>query len=122
MRFGYSSVVQPVCRGILVCRRIFFKITRTARCVRFWSWFTIKVCRGSKKVGQHWVIVSNQGRIQRGVLGSNPPLFGFCFQFARVFKKKIPKAPLNFPVHIKKFKTPPSKNVWIHPSLEHTSE
>ena len=30
------------------------KIPRTARCVRFWSWFTIKVCCGSKKFGQHY--------------------------------------------------------------------
>jgi len=44
----YFSVQQccPTCRN-------FLKITRIARCVRFWSWFTIKVCRGSKKVGQH---------------------------------------------------------------------
>jgi len=36
-------------------------------------------------------------------LGSNPHIFGFFFQFARVLKEKIPKPPLNFPVYTKKF-------------------
>jgi len=32
--------------------------------------------------------------------------------------RKNPKTPLNFPVHTKKFKTPPSKNFWMRPCKE----
>jgi len=46
-------------------------------------------------------------RIQRGVLvDKTPTLFGNFFQFARVFKTKIPKSPLNFPFHTKIFQNP----------------
>jgi len=49
----YISVFQTMHRDTLVLREIFLKIQRTARCVRFWSWFTTKVCRSSKKFGRH---------------------------------------------------------------------
>jgi len=46
----------------------------------------------------------------------NPPFFWEkFFNLLGVFKKKMPKPPLNFPVHTKKFKTTPSKNFWIRP-------
>jgi len=35
-----------------------------------------------------------------------PTLFGKFFQFARGFKKKNPKTPLNFPFYIKIFQNP----------------
>jgi len=57
-----------------------------------------------------------RGVFREGFWGSNPPpLFGKNVQFSRGFKKKIPKPLLNFPIHTKKFKTPPSKNFWIRP-------
>jgi len=43
--------------------------------------------------------------IQRG-LEDNPPFLGNFFKFARVFKEKNPKTPLNFPVHANKIQTP----------------
>jgi hypothetical protein len=45
---------QPVCRGTLMCRQKFLSWSWTAQCTRFWSWLTLKVCRGAKKVGHHW--------------------------------------------------------------------
>jgi len=50
------------------------------------------------------------------LLGVKTPTFlRKIFQFARVFQEKNAKTPLNFPVHTKKIKTPPSKIFWIRP-------
>jgi len=47
---------------------------------------------------------SSQGRIQGRVFGV--PLIEIFFNLLGFFKKKIPKPPLNFPVHTKKFQNP----------------
>jgi len=46
-----------------------------------------------------------QGRIQGGI-GEGFSPFGNFFSVLWFFKKKIPKPPLNFPVHTKKFQNP----------------
>jgi len=49
----------------------------------------------------------HQGRIQGGVFGVNPPPhFGKFFQFAKVFKKKIPKSPKFSRSYKKKIQNP----------------
>jgi len=49
-----------------------------------------------------------QGRIQGGVLGvKTTNLFGNFFQFARVFRKTIPKPPPKFSLQYKNISTPP---------------
>ena len=34
---------------------VYWKITRLFWCFRFWSWFTIKMCRGMRNVDQHCI-------------------------------------------------------------------
>jgi len=51
-----------------------------------------------------------QGRIQGGVFGVKTlSFFAYFFQFARVFKEKNQKPPLNFPVYTKIFQNPSLK-------------